>query len=253
MARQALVANFVTPTYVNETVSAQTKIDGTAYLNQTGVPGGSVGSASGQGTALAIGAGTVAAVATASGAGSAVGIGASLFSAVATTFGHGTASAASIYTFGAVASAAGQGTAAAVALPPGSMVGTACGSASVIGVGATLISAIGVVAGHGSVSGIGISESDAVGLASGTSRVIGIGARKATVYPFDYNRSWSLQIYGSLIEGVAYDPSNFTMRVIFEADYTVDVPAVSPSDIYAIPLKDDPQAYIFELMARSAN
>jgi hypothetical protein len=90
--------------------------------------------------------------------------------------GVGTASAVGASTFAAVGSAAGTSTASAVYDPPGAAVGSAAGTSAASAVGASTAAAAASASGTGAASGVGASKTAAVGSAAGTSTGSAVGS-----------------------------------------------------------------------------
>jgi hypothetical protein len=161
--------------------------------------GGSVASASGTGTASAVGRSNAAATASASGAGAATGVGRSTAKAVGSASGTGSAAgigraavqavgsaagtstvaAVGISTAKAAASASGTGTASGVSTATAKSAGSASGTGTATGIGSSLSKAAGSASGTGTASAVGASLAKAVGSASGTGTAEAVGSQAA--------------------------------------------------------------------------
>lgn len=134
----------------------------------------SVGSSTGTGAATAVGASTAASVGNATGSGVATAIGASTARSIGAAAGSGAATAVGASTAASVGSAAGSGPATAVGASTAASVGSSSGSGTAIA--KSISSAVGSAAGTGSATAVGISTAASVGSAAGTETVTAVGA-----------------------------------------------------------------------------
>lgn len=145
---------------------------------------GSVATADGTSTAVAVGASTTAAAATSTGTSTAAAVGASSVAAVAATAGTSTAAAVGSWTSdsGAVASAAGTSTAAAVGQAVAASAASASGTSTATAVGASAVASVASSAGTSTADAIGdwTASTGSVATSSGTSTALAVGAATAS-------------------------------------------------------------------------
>lgn len=137
---------------------------------------GSVGSASGTGTATGVGASTAASTGAATGTGTATGVGAAIAAGVGSATGTGAAAGVGSATAASVGAAAGTGEALGVGAATGAGVGSAAGTGTGTGTGAATGAAVGAAAGAGDAAGVGSATFSGVGSAAGVGAALSIGA-----------------------------------------------------------------------------
>ena len=192
-------------------------------------------------------------VGSALGSGVANAISANLAFAIASAVGSGDSSGVSLTGQVAVGTASGAGAATAIALGAALSVGSAIGSGLAIGVSPTLMYAAGQAAGAGAAFGVASIVAYAAGTAAGAARVRAIGVMQGRVLPFDIDRAWAIDINGSIIDAVQYDPITMVLRVIYVVPLVIDVGGMPYSITNTIGSSPDPQAYVLGLVASAVN
>lgn len=129
---------------------------------------GSVGAASGSGTATAVGASTAASQGASSGSATVTAVGASTARSSASVAGSGAATAVGASTAASVGSAAGSGAATAVGASTARSAGTSAGSGAATAVGASTAVSVGSAAGSSTVTAVGASTAASVGSSTGS-------------------------------------------------------------------------------------
>lgn len=171
-------------------------------------------------------------------------------SAVGTATGSGGASAISANLALSVGSAVGAGVATSIGISGKPAVGIASGAGVVSGVGIYSVLSVGRAAGRGIASGVSASSA---AFSSGRGRAQAIGFMVGRSLPFDIDRAWAVDINGSIIDTVQYDPITHTLRVIYVVLLVVDVGNMPMSITNTIQSSPDPQASTLAIVAAAGN
>jgi hypothetical protein len=151
------------------------------FQAEEGVSDQGVGTATGTGTADAVGAQTAAATGAATGTGTADAVGEQIAAADGAASGTGTATADGTSFSAGVGEASGTGTATAVGTSFSAGVGEASGTGTATAVGTSSSDAVGEASGAGEATAVGTSTAEAVGEASGTGTASGDGVAAGAV------------------------------------------------------------------------
>lgn len=230
-----------------------THTDSLSAGNDYDVSGTSPGSYASVFVTLDDGSFAASAVGTAAGAGIASGVGVAGQLSVGTASGAGTATAVSANIGASVGSAAGAGAASGISAPLSSSVGSASGAGSASGVAKAALLSVGTAAGAGFAFGVGVEDEVAIGSAAGSGKAHAAGMMVGRSLPFDIDRAWAIDINGSIIDAVQYDPITDVLRVIYVPPLTIDIGNMPMSITNTIGSSPDPQAYVLGLVASATN
>jgi len=151
-----------------------------------------------------------------------------------------------------VASFTGSGAFSGAGVGPAPAVALWTGSGAFSGTSAVTVSATALWTGSGYFYGAAVI-SPAVADFSGQGAFNARGAWSNNL-PFNYPPSWSIMIYGSVIDGAAYDPTLKALKIWFTGSggqfiILYGIPLGTTNAIDAAP---DPQAYVLALIATNS-
>ena len=167
---------------------------------------------------------------------------------VATISGAGTIAWVGSAASKAVLTATGVGALSGLSKGASAGVASLSGSGALSGVGASTAASAAAIAGSGAFDSFVVTEDGAFNIAA-DGALVARGAWSNDL-PFNYPPSWSIMLYGSVIEGAAYDPTLHALKIWFTGSggqfiILYGIPLGTTNAIEAAP---DPQTYVLALI-----